>query len=107
MLACIATKIAENLFRRNLLMHGQFLVGNHAVDLRKITCSVLNIIGEHDDVVHPTSSLPLVDLVGSQDARTLLFPTGHIGAAVSTAAQQKLWPQVSAWLTERDAQWLH
>jgi poly(3-hydroxyalkanoate) synthetase len=60
------------------------------------------VIGQHDDVVHPKSSLPFVDLVGSEDATNLVFPTGHIGAAVSTGAQKKLWPQVCTWLRERD-----
>lgn len=87
---------------KNLLVQGRFQVGGQTVDLRQITCSVLNVVGEHDDVVHPTSSLPLIELVGSNDARNLVFPTGHIGAAVSAAAHKKLWPQVGTWLKERD-----
>ncbi|MEW6297783.1 MAG: alpha/beta fold hydrolase [Thermodesulfobacteriota bacterium] len=95
------------LLRKNLLVQGRFQVGGQTANLQNITCSVLNVIAEHDDIVHPKSSLPLVDLIGSDDARNLIFPTGHIGAAVSAAAQKQLWPQVGAWLAERDGQWSH
>jgi poly(3-hydroxyalkanoate) synthetase len=46
----------------------------------------------------------LIDLIGSQDAQNLVFPTGHIGAAVSAVAHKKLWPQVGTWLKDRDSQ---
>lgn len=103
----IFREMMEDIFRHNLLVQGRFQVAGQTVNLRAITCPVLNVIGEHDDVVHPRSSLPLLDLIGSDDARNLVFPTGHIGAAVSAAAQKKLWPQVGAWLKERDGQWVH
>jgi polyhydroxyalkanoate synthase len=76
-------------------------VGGKRVDLTQITCPVVNVIGEDDDVVHPTSSLPLPELIGSADKANLLFPTGHIGVVVSTAAHKKLWPQVGQWLKAR------
>jgi len=41
--------------------------------------------------------------VGSGDARNLLFPTGHVGAVVSTAAHKQLWPRVGQWLREHSA----
>ena len=100
----IFRELTEAIFRKNLLIQDRFQVGGQPVTLRNITCSVLNVIGEYDDVVHPKSSLPLIELVGSSDARNLVFPTGHIGAAVSAVAQKKLWPQVGAWLKERDGE---
>ena len=93
----------EELSRKNALVKNEFQIRGQAVDLQNITCPVLNVIGQHDDVVHPKSSLPLVELVGGEDATNLVFPTGHIGAAVSTSAQKKLWPQVGRWLRERDS----
>jgi polyhydroxyalkanoate synthase subunit PhaC len=95
-------ELMTDFFQHNRLMHGDLRVGGEVVDLKNITCPVLNIIGEYDDVVHPQSSLPLVELVGSRDTHNLMFPTGHIGAVVSSAAHIKLWPQVGAWLKERD-----
>lgn len=97
----------ESLFRNNLLVQDRLQVGGQTVNLQDVTCPVLNIIGESDDVVHPKSSLPLIDLVGSDDKCNLLFPSGHMGLAVSAAAHKKLWPQVGAWLKERDGLWMH
>ena len=72
-----------------------------------ILCESPSFWAKPDEVVHPKSSLPLIELVGSSDARNFVFPTGHIGAAVSAAAQKKLWPQVGAWLKERDGKRAH
>jgi polyhydroxyalkanoate synthase len=103
----IFREFIQDLSHNNALMHDRFQIAGRAVKLQNITCPVLNVIGEHDDIVHPKSSLPLVDLVGGGDARNLLFPTGHIGAAVSAAAHKKLWPRVGAWFTELDGQGAH
>jgi polyhydroxyalkanoate synthase subunit PhaC len=96
------SELIGDLFGRNPLVRGEFAVGNNRVDLKKITCPLLNVVGEHDDVVPAKSSLPLINLVGSRDKHNLLFRTGHVGATVSGGAHKILWPQVGAWLTERD-----
>jgi polyhydroxyalkanoate synthase subunit PhaC len=90
------------IFKRNALKTGGLKVGDELVELRRISCPLLNIVAEQDDVVHPRSSLGLLEHVGSEDKRNLCFPTGHIGAVVSAAAIAKLWPQVGQWLAERD-----
>jgi len=97
-------ELAKDISQKNLLAQGQFKVGGRLVDLNNINCPVLNIIGEHDDVVHPQASLPLTDATGSQDKQTLVFPAGHLGVIVSSSAHKKLWPQVVTWLKERDRQ---
>ena len=99
----IFREVTQDIFQRNLLMQNRLRVGGEAVDLRRITCPVLNVVGEYDDVVHPQSSLPFLEYVGSADKANLLFPTGHIGVAVSAAAHKKLWPQVGQWLKARSA----
>jgi polyhydroxyalkanoate synthase len=97
------SELTNGIFKRNLLAQNKFVVGEHVVDLRNITCPTLNVAGEWDDVVDLKSSLPFVDLIGSKDKRNLVFPTGHVGAVVSGAAQKRLWPEVAAWLGEHDA----
>jgi polyhydroxyalkanoate synthase len=98
----IFRELTRDLLQHNLLAQGRFQVGGQTVDLQRITCPVLNVLGEYDDVVHPQASLPLTDLVGSDDKRDLVFPVGHIGVVVSSSAQKKLWPQVGAWLKKHD-----
>jgi polyhydroxyalkanoate synthase len=86
------------IFDKNLLLHGRFQVGGQTINLHHITCPVLNIIGEHDQVVPPEAGVPLIEVISSGDKQNLRFPTGHIGAAVSRVAHQRLWPQVGTWL---------
>lgn len=100
----IFRELLQGIFQQNLLVQNRLQVGGKRVDLMQITCPVFNVAGEYDDVVHPTSSLPLIELIGSADQANLLFPTGHIGVVVSTAAHKKLWPQIGQWLKVR-SQW--
>ena len=100
----IFRELTTQLFKKNLLAKSEFVVGEGKVELKNITCPVLNVVAEKDDVVAPRASLPFIELIGSQDKANLVFPTGHMGAAVSSGAQKHLWPQVAAWLGDRDAQ---
>jgi polyhydroxyalkanoate synthase len=88
--------------RDNSLMKSELKVGNSIVDLKQIVAPLLNVIGERDDIVNPRSSMPLPGLVSSADKRNLHYPTGHMGAAVSSDSIKRLWPQISNWLAERD-----
>lgn len=97
----IFREMSGDIFKRNRLARGEFEVGGRKVEVGRIGCPLLNVVADHDDVVHPSSSLGLVDRVSSRDRRNLTFPTGHVGAMVSGAAHKKLWPQVGAWLKER------
>lgn len=94
-------EMGSDIFKRNLLARGEFEVGGRRVELEQIKCPLLNVVADYDDVVHPRSSLGLVDHVASRDRRNLTFPTGHVGAMVSGAAHKQLWPQIGAWLGER------
>jgi polyhydroxyalkanoate synthase len=98
MTGTIFREVTEQLFRYNLLMRSEFRVGGARVDLKKITCPVLNVIGELDDVVPPRSSMALGQALASRDWSNLTYPAGHVGTAVSAGAQRKLWPQVGQWL---------
>jgi polyhydroxyalkanoate synthase len=91
------------LYQQNLLVKGQMPVGRHIVNLRDITCPVLNLMAKNDDLVPCAQSRPFNDLVGSTDRRTIEFPAGHIGLAVGSRAQTDLWPQVCDWLATRSA----
>jgi polyhydroxyalkanoate synthase len=98
----IFTELVGGIFKRNELVKGEFVVGDRTVDLRNVTFPLLNVVAENDDVVHPKSSLGLPEYVASEDKRNITFPTGHLGAVVSAGAIAKLWPQVGAWMAERD-----
>jgi polyhydroxyalkanoate synthase len=88
--------------RANSLMANAMKVGGALVDLKRIVAPLLNVIGDRDDIVNPKSSEPLPDAVSSVDKQNLHYPTGHMGAAVSSDSLKRLWPQIATWLAQRD-----
>ena len=76
-------------------------VGRHIVNLKRITCPVLNLMAAHDDLVPCAQSEPFNDLVASSDRKAIKLPAGHIGLAVGSRAQRELWPRTVEWLAER------
>jgi polyhydroxyalkanoate synthase len=91
----------KHLYQQNLLAKNRMQVGRRVVDLRRITCPVLNLLATQDTLVPPAQSAPFTDLIGSEDKKTIELATGHIGLAMGSAAQRELWPQAVAWLAER------
>jgi polyhydroxyalkanoate synthase len=89
------------LYQQNLLVQNRMPVGKRIVNLKNITCPVLNLMAEYDDLVPPAQSEPFCNLVGSKDRQTIVSRSGHIGLAMGTAAQREVWPRAVAWLTER------
>jgi polyhydroxyalkanoate synthase len=94
-------QFVEDCFHKNLLIQNKMYLGSHRVDLTKITCPVLSIVAEQDHLVHPCSSEPINQAVGSKDTELMTFPSGHIGLSVSSRAMKSLWPEVGEWLAER------
>ena len=94
-------EFAKYLFQQNLLTKNRMPLGRHIVDLRKITCPLLNLMARNDDLVPCAQTEPLNDLVSSTDKEKIIWPAGHIGLAVSGRAQKELWPRAVDWLIQR------
>ena len=94
-------QFVKYLYQQNRLVKGTMPVGKHIVDLKAITCPVLNVMAQRDDLVPCSQSACFNDLVSSTDRRTIQFPAGHIGLAVGSKAQRELWPEVCEWLAAR------
>ncbi len=88
-------------FQKNLLIQGKLELGGRRVDLKQITCPILNLIATNDHLVTPSQSHPFNNAVSSTDRKTIAFPAGHIGMAVGSRAHRELWPKVCEWLEER------
>jgi polyhydroxyalkanoate synthase len=95
-------EFVKYLYQQNLLVQNKMPVGKHTVDLRKITCPVLNIMAKKDDLVPCAQSLPFNDLISSTDRKTVVVSAGHVGLAIGGQAQREVWPQACDWLAERD-----
>lgn len=96
-------RFIKDLYQQNKLVKGELEIGGRRVDLRRITVPLLNIYATEDHLVPPASSIPLNDLVGSEDKMLYGFPGGHIGIYVSSRSQKELAPMVSGWVIERCA----
>ncbi len=87
--------------QENRLIKGELKIGDRLVDLKKITCPVLNITAENDHLVPCGLSRPFNDAIGSTDHKWVNLKAGHIGLAVGSRAHRELWPEATSWLAER------
>ncbi len=94
-------QFVKYLFQKNLLIQDRLELGCERVNLKKITCPILNLIAAEDHLVLPSQSVPFNEAVSSADRKTIAFPVGHIGLAVSSKSHRDLWPEVANWLGER------
>jgi polyhydroxyalkanoate synthase len=92
----------KDLYQKNLLVKNELVVGGKKVNLKNITCPVLNVYATEDHLVPPAASKPLCDLVGSKDTETISFKGGHIGVFVGSKSQKELVPAVADFLKKRD-----
>lgn len=91
----------KDLYQKNLLVQNRMPVGDQLVNLKDITCPVLNIMANADDLVPCAQSQPFNDLVGSDDRKSITLKAGHIGLAIGGRAQKEVWPQACEWLATR------
>lgn len=96
-------EFVKYLYQQNLLVKNQLMVGRHLVNLKRITCPILNLMASKDDLVPCAQSEPFNDLVGSTDRRSIKLAAGHIGLAVGSRAHRELWPEAVRWLAGRTA----
>ncbi len=94
-------EIVDQVYRKNLLIKNKMKVGQDIINLKNITIPVLDIVGTKDDLVPPSSSTSVMNVIGSTDKKLIEFPTGHVGLCISQAAHEKLWPEVGKWLAQR------
>jgi polyhydroxyalkanoate synthase subunit PhaC len=93
----------EELYRGDALVKGTFTLSGKPAKLESIRCPVANIVFTHDNIVPAVSASALMDRISSADKTQLELPGGHVGAVVSKAAQKKLWPWMSSYWAQRDA----
>jgi polyhydroxyalkanoate synthase len=95
-------EFVKYLYQQNLLVQNRMPVGKHVVNLKKITCPVLNLMAGKDDLVPCSQGTSFNDLVGSKDRKSILLEgSGHIGLAIGGRAQKEVWPQACEWTAKR------
>ena len=91
----------NDIYKKNLLVKNQFKLGTAIVDLKKINVPLLNIVAEEDHLVSPECSVPLNEVVSSEDKRLIRFHTGHVGLIASSYSQNNVLPKVGQWIKSR------
>lgn len=91
----------NDIYKNNLLFKNQFKLGKETIDLKKIKVPLLNIVAEEDHLVSPECSVPLNEVVSSEDKRLIRFHTGHVGLIASSYSQNNVLPKVGQWLKTR------
>lgn len=91
----------SDIYQKNLLGKNEFILGDVAIDVSKITVPLLNLVADEDHLVSPECSTPLNDMVSSQDKRLMRFHTGHVGLIASSYSQNNVLPKVGQWLKMR------
>lgn len=94
-------QFVKYLYQQNRLAKGTMPLGKHQVNLKDITCPVLNLMASRDDLVPCSQSASFNQLISSTDKRVIELKAGHIGLAVGSRAQKELWPQACQWLAAR------
>ena len=90
-----------SMYKRNELVTGRMEVGGRRVDLRNLEQNLLVVTAGADHIAPREGTLPLLDLVSSEDVTHLDRPGGHIGLMAGSRARNETWPEIADWLRAR------
>jgi polyhydroxyalkanoate synthase len=90
----------QDFYQENLLYDGKLKLDNKLVDLKNITCPLMVIASDEDNIVSEKSAAAILDLVNSKRKEYKLIKGGHIGILLSSKARERFWEPVEHWLEE-------
>jgi polyhydroxyalkanoate synthase len=89
------------MYKENRLVSGRLHLRGERVDLERIEQNLLVVTAGADHIAPPEGTVPLLDLVSSEDVTHFDRPGGHIGLMAGSKAKHELWPDLADWLCER------
>jgi polyhydroxyalkanoate synthase len=89
------------MYKENRLVKGTLELRERRVDLSRIDIPLLVVTAGADHIAPRHTTLPLLDLVSSDDVHHLDRPGGHIGLMAGSKARKEIWPDIDGWLAER------
>ena len=92
----------NDLYRENRLVNGEFEICDEKIDLKNITCPVLNIYAEQDHIIPVSCSKALGKFVPKNNYQEIGFPGGHVGVFVSRKAQGVVAGGLVNWLQDKN-----
>jgi polyhydroxyalkanoate synthase len=89
------------MYKENRLVAGRLRLRGERVDLTRIEQNLLVVTAGADHIAPPDGTVPLLDLVSSEDVTYLDRAGGHIGLMAGSKAKHEIWPELTDWLRER------
>jgi len=89
------------LYQSDALVAGRVALRGRRVDLHSVDQNLLVVTAGADHIAPRAGTMPIFDLVSSEDVTHLDRPGGHIGLIAGSAARTQIWPEIAAWLAER------
>lgn len=93
-------QLFNDLYKENKLLKGELVIGNRKVDLKNIKCPLFVFSCSRDTLVAEKQSLPIMDLVSSEDRTYEVYEGGHVSLVVTGAFAEIMDP----WLAKRSNQ---
>jgi len=89
------------MYKENRLVRERMRIRGKRVDLRDVDQNILVVTAGADHIAPRQGTLPLLDMVGSEDVTHFDRPGGHIGLMAGSRARKEIWPDIAEWLGER------
>jgi polyhydroxyalkanoate synthase len=89
------------MYKENLLLSGRLRLRGQRVHLGRIEQNLLVVTAGADHIAPPEGTVPLLDIVSSEDVTHLERPGGHIGLMAGSKARHEIWPELTEWLRGR------
>jgi polyhydroxyalkanoate synthase len=89
------------LYRDDALIGGRISLRGRRVKLGLIDQNLLVVTAQGDHIAPRIGTMPIFDLVVSEDVTHLDRPGGHIGLIAGSKAKNEIWPDLAGWLAER------
>ncbi|WP_396884543.1 acyl-CoA synthetase [Mycobacterium sp. SMC-8] len=97
------SELLKQFIAHNRMMTGGFSIHGDLVTLSDISCPVLAVIGEVDDIGQPASVRGIKRAAPQADVYEFSIRAGHFGLVVGSKAATQTWPTVAEWVRWLDS----
>jgi len=91
-------RVVEDLFRKNLLIRGEFTLDGVPVDLSQITCPTSMVAGSRDHITPAEQVFALDEAISARRTKRWTIDAGHVGVSIGRAVLRDSWPGIFSWL---------
>jgi putative long chain acyl-CoA synthase len=86
----------------NRMLQGGFVIEDRLVTLADLTCPLLMVVGEVDEIAPPSSVRAVSRAAPRAEVYEMALRAGHFGLVVGSLSRRVTWPAVAAWTRWRD-----